>query len=299
VVDVAEAAEPLRWDVGAVSITAVVEMRWPLRIEWMVTDATADALRATPWVYQHGWLGADGEMTIAVQMFVVESQGRRIVVDTCAGNDKQREGIASVFDDLHTDLPARLAAAGYPFATIDTVVCTHLHFDHVGWNTMWAGDRWVPSFANARYLCSSADLAHWARRDEPHHAAAFDDSVQPVLDSGLLVAFDPPHALTDEVEIVPTPGHTPGHVSVWIRSHGHEAVITGDMVHHPVQLARPAWRDIADTDSTRAAATRRHFAERVADLGVLVLGTHFAGSTAGTLQIHDGDLEFRPAASGV
>lgn len=296
--DPAGFAEPLRWEIGDVAITAVVELHWPLRIEWMVTDATADALRATPWVYERGWLRADGEMTIAVQMFVVESLGRRIVVDTCGGNHKARRGVASVFDDLHTDLPKRVAAAGFPFATIDTVVCTHLHFDHVGWNTTWSGDRWLPSFAGARYLCSSADLAHWARRSDPNHAAAFDDSVQPVLDAGLVVGFEPPYTVTDEVEIVPTPGHTPGHASVWIRSRGQEAVITGDMVHHPVQLARPEWRDIADTDSALAAVTRRQFAERVADSGVLVLGTHFAGSTGGTLHGHDGDLEFRPAASG-
>lgn len=284
--------EPLRWQIGDVTITAVVELHWPLRIEWMVTDATPDARAAIEWLPSAGLLDPDGTMNIAVQMFVVESQGRRIVVDTCGGNAKPRSGIASLFNDLHTDLPERVAAAGYPFATIDTVVCTHLHFDHVGWNTTLDGDRWVPSFDHARYWFSSVDLAHWAQRLDPHHAAAFDDSVQPLLDAGVVTGYDPPYDLTSEVRVEPTPGHTPGHASVWIRSRGHEAVITGDMVHHPVQLVRPTWRDVADSDDALAATTRATFARTIADTSVLVLGTHFAAPTSVTLQTRDGDLRY-------
>jgi glyoxylase-like metal-dependent hydrolase (beta-lactamase superfamily II) len=283
-----------RWQIGAVTVTAVVELHWPMRVEWMVAEASAEALRALPWVVDDGFATPDGEMTIAVQMFVVESQGRRIVVDTCGGNHKARTGIASLFHDLHTDLPDRVAAAGFPFATIDTVVCTHLHFDHVGWNTTLDGDRWVPSFGSARYLFSAADLAHWARRDDPHHAAAFDDSVQPVLDAGLVVAFEPPHDLTSEVRLEPTPGHTPGHTSVWIRSGGHEAVITGDMVHHPVQLVRPDWHDVADSDHDVAARTRAAFAVSVVGTGTLVLGTHFPAPTSVEVLAGDGDLRVAP-----
>lgn len=282
--------EPLRWQIGAVRVTAVVELHWPLRVEWMVTDATADALTELPWAFDDGFLSADGEMRIAVQMFVVESEGRRIVVDTCGGNQKSRHGIAAVFHDLHTDLPARMNAAGFPFDTIDTVVCTHLHFDHVGWNTTRDGDRWRPTFGSAQYLFSAADVAHWSARHDENHAGAFDDSVQPVIDAGVMVAFDPPFAVTSEVSLEPTPGHTPGHTSVFIRSGGSTAVITGDMVHHPVQLARPYWRDVADVDHPLAGKTRAAFVDQVADSGIVVLGTHFAAPTAVTVQSRDGDL---------
>jgi glyoxylase-like metal-dependent hydrolase (beta-lactamase superfamily II) len=283
---------PRRWHVGDVTITALLEVAWPLRLDWMVAGATPDAIEALPWVRAGGCVHDAGEMTIAVQLFVVESEGRRIVVDTCAGNGKPRTGAASVFDGLDGDLEARCAAAGLPFDTVDTVVCTHLHFDHVGWNTRFDGERWRPTFAPARYVFSAADLAHWAERPDPLHAAAFDDSVAPVVDAGLVRAVAPPFEVTPEVRLVPTPGHTPGHASVWVSSRGHDAVITGDMVHHPVQLARPEWRDVSDVDHERAVDTRRAFVGEVAGTGVLVLGTHFPAPTAGTVQPVDGDLRF-------
>ena len=284
----------LRWRVGAVRVSAILEIDWSLRLDWMVPEATAAALTDLAWVYDR-FVRADGTMTIAVQAFVIESHGRRIVVDTCAGNGKRRGGVVERFDALATDFPARFAAAGSPFATIDTVVCTHLHFDHVGWNTMLVDGEWVPSFPDARYVIGAADLTHWATHPEEMHAAAFDDSVAPLVARGLVDPVTPEHELTREVRLIPTPGHSPGHLSVWIESQGHAAVITGDMVHHPVQLARPEWRDTSDTDAAAAAVTRRAFADRVRGAGVLVLGTHFDAPTGGTLAVRDGDAMFVPA----
>ncbi len=284
----------LRWQVGEVQISAVLEIEWPMRVEWMVPDATNAALAAMPWVFEH-FTRVDGTMTIAVQAFVVESRGRRIVVDTCAGNAKRRDGVGAVFNELDSDFPVRMAAAGYPFESIDTVVCTHLHFDHVGWNTTLVDGVWRPSFRDARYVMGAADLAHWATRPDPMHAAAFDDSVAPVLDAGLVLPVTPEYVITSEVRLVPTPGHSPGHLSVWIESQGSHAVITGDMVHHPVQLARPEWRDVADSDAAAASVTRRAFADLVRGSGVLVLGTHFDAPTGGNLMLRDGDAVFVPA----
>jgi len=269
-------------------------MEWPMRVEWMVPDATSAALAELPWVFDD-FVRGDGEMTIAVQAFVVESRGRRILVDTCAGNGKRREGIVAIFNDLASDFPDRMTAAGFPFESIDTVVCTHLHFDHVGWNTMLVDGAGLPSFPQARYLMGAADLAHWAVRPDPMHALAFDDSVAPVLEAGLVMPVTPEFAITSEVRLVPTPGHSPGHLSVWVESQGHNAVITGDLVHHPVQLARPEWRDVADSDPAAAAVTRRAFADLVRGAGVLVLGTHFDTPTGGTLALLDGDAVFVPA----
>lgn len=286
--------DALEWQIGAVRVTAVVEMEWPLRVDWMMPDATPDAVASMPWL-RDAFL-VDGEtMTIAVQAFTVESRGRRIVVDTCAGNGKRRGGLLQMFDGLDTDLPARMSALGLPFASIDTVVCTHLHFDHVGWNTVLVGDEWVPAFEQARYVLTAADVAHWSTHPEEMHSAAYDDSIAPLLTAGVADVVDVTadgHVLTDEVRLIATPGHSPGHVSVLIESGGRRALITGDAVHHPVQLARPQWRDITDVDATRAAATRVDLARRAMADGVLVLGTHFAAPTAGNLVVRDGDAVF-------
>jgi len=156
------------------------------------------------------------------------------------------------------------------------VVCTHLHVDHVGWNTRLEGDRWVPTFPNARYVFVDRDFEHWARQDEEMHAASFADSVRPIAEAGLADLVPRDHVLCDEVRLEPTPGHTPGHASVRITSGGASAVITGDMVHHPLQLAAPERSSFADTDPVLATATRREFVDRYADSGTLVFGTHFS-----------------------
>lgn len=284
----------LRWQIGNVTVSAVVETTWPLPISWMMPDATPDVIASMPWL-GGDWLDDEGRMTIAVHAFVVESQGRRIVVDTCAGNGKRRDGVVAALGDLETDFPDRMAQAGFGFDTIDTVVCTHLHFDHVGWNTVSAGDEWVPAFPEAQYLFDGRDVAHWSTHPEEMHAAAYDDSVAPILDAGKAVLVSPEHAITDEVRLVATPGHSPGHMSVWIASQGREAVITGDAIHHPVQLVQPEWRDITDTDTVAAARTRAALAARAERDGALVLGTHFPAPTAGNVVVRNGASVFTPA----
>jgi glyoxylase-like metal-dependent hydrolase (beta-lactamase superfamily II) len=161
------------------------------------------------------------------------------------------------------------------------VLCTHLHVDHVGWNTRLEGDRWVPTFPKARYLFGRVELEHWQRAVGADDRQILADSVQPVIDAGLAEAVEIDHALTAEVRLEPTPGHTPGHVSVRIASHGAQAVITGDLMHHPVQCSEPDWHSHFDSDVQQARLTRRAFLGEQADRPVLVLGTHFAPPTGG------------------
>jgi len=187
---------------------------------------------------------------------------------------------------MQTNFLADLAAAGYPRESIDTVVCTHLHVDHVGWNTMLVdgpvGNRWVPTFPNARYLMARVEYEHWATRHERDDMiAVLADSVTPVWEAGLVDLIETDHRIDDEIRLVPTPGHTPGHVSLRIASEGEEALITGDFMHHPCQIARPQWSSTADSDPDAARATREHMLGRLADAPTLVIGTHFAGRTAG------------------
>ena len=183
---------------------------------------------------------------------------------------------------------ADFAAAGFSTDTVDVVVCTHFHSDHVGWNTRLADGRWVSTFAHARYLASRTEYDYLRAADEAAERQVLADSVQPVVDAGLFDWVDSSHAITDEVRLEPTPGHTPGHVSVRIRSQGAEAVITGDLMHHPVQCADPKVCSNADADRAQALATRVRFLREQADRDVLVLGTHFAAPTGGRV-VSDGE----------
>jgi glyoxylase-like metal-dependent hydrolase (beta-lactamase superfamily II) len=192
------------------------------------------------------------------------------------------------WNNLQSTLLEDLGELGFESERVDRVVCTHLHFDHVGWNTVLEDGRWVPTFPNARYLMAELEWEFWKSEDDPFAPEAKHDSILPVFEAGLVDLVDTGHRITDDVRLIPTPGHTPGHVSVLVSSRGEEAIITGDLFHHPLQMAHPDWKDVADVDSETAHKTRVEFLERYADAPVLILGTHFASPTAGHI-VRDGD----------
>ena len=267
------------WRVGSVHITSIQEIELALRAASLVPEATPERMAIHASWLAPRFVTPTGDLRFLIQALVVESRGRRIVVDTCIGNDKERT--MPPLHRLNTNFLRELAAAGCPRESIDTVVCTHLHADHVGWNTMKVGERWVPTFPNARYLLVRREWEHWSIADDHRMGDILGDSVRPVFEAGLVDLVEPDHAVTDEVVLEPTPGHTPGHSSVRIRSAGVEAVITGDVMHHPVQCAHPEWASSADGDPAAAQATRRAFLAAQADRPVLVIGTHFAAPHAG------------------
>jgi glyoxylase-like metal-dependent hydrolase (beta-lactamase superfamily II) len=273
------------WTLGSVRITSVKEIELPIPGAGLVPDATPERLAAHASWLSPRFVTPKGELRLLIQALVVESRGKRIVVDTCVGNDKDRA--LPPLHQLHTSFLDDLKSAGFPRESVDTVVCTHLHVDHIGWNTMKVGSRWVPTFPNARYLIGRREWEHWSAEDDRSMGDLLGDSVRPIFDAGLADLVEAGHAITDEVALEPTPGHTPGHSSVRIRSGGLEAVITGDLMHHPVQCAHPEWGSNADSDSAAAAATRRAFLAAQAGRPVLVIGTHFAGPHAGRI-VRDG-----------
>ena len=187
------------------------------------------------WLRPH-FVDDDGNLVLSIHAFGIAAGDRRIIVDTCIGNDRHIPGMEAL--NLQTPFLSDLADAGFPREEVDTVICTHLHFDHVGWNTMLVDGEWVPTFPNARYLLCRDEWEHWNREGASGYAATIDDAVRPVVDAGLadLVASD--HRVTDEIRLEATPGHTPGHVAVHVESGGRHALITGDLAHHPVQLRR-------------------------------------------------------------
>jgi glyoxylase-like metal-dependent hydrolase (beta-lactamase superfamily II) len=274
-----------RWKVGQVTITKVVEIEAASSARWLLPDASRENLLQVPWLQPH-FCNADGRVIMSVHMFVIEADGLRIAVDTCVGNDKRRP--IPAWNARQGPFLQDLERAGFRTDSFDRVLCTHLHVDHVGWNTRLQNGAWVPTFPKARYLFGRAEFEHWSRAGDAGDQAVLQDSVLPVVDAGLVDLVDGDHQLCPSVALEPTPGHTPGHVSVYIRSQGEQAVITGDMLHHPVQCARPEWKSSADADPERAIATRLNFLARHAGTPTLVLGTHFATPTAGRI-VRDGD----------
>ena len=271
------------WQIGDVRITKIVELEATGGSRFVLPDATREAVRDIDWLAPH-FMDPDGRLIMSIHALIVETKDRRIMVDTCLGNDKERSipGWHMRTGPFLEDI----AEAGYPRESIDTVLCTHLHVDHVGWNTMRVDDGWAPTFPNARYLIGRDEWAHWAR-DGVENVRGDDvmgDSVKPVFDAGLVDLVPQDHRICDEVWLEPTPGHTPGHVSVRISSQGEEALITGDVMHHPCQMARPDWASTPDVDPDQARATRLGLLERYADGPVLVIGTHFATPTAGRIR---------------
>lgn len=273
-----------RWRIGTATITRVVEMEGPSPGTFLFPQATPEKLLQHAWLRPH-FLDPEGRVIASVHCFVIQSAGRSIVVDTCVGNDKPRE--VKAWHMRQGRFLADLAEAGFEREKVDTVLCTHLHVDHVGWNTMWVEGRWIPTFPNARYLLGAKEWEFFSQEPEGPDREVRNDSVRPILEAGLADLVPMDHAITSEVSLEPTPGHTPGHVSVRIRSQGEEAVITGDLMHHPVQCAEPAWASRFDVDPDAARRTRREFLEKQASRRVLVLGTHFATPTGGRV-VRDG-----------
>jgi len=269
----------LSWKVGHARVTRIPETCTPVPAAGLLPDATPQALAPhLEWLAPH-FIDADGNFPLSVHGLLVESCGKRILVDTCIGEHSVPEfGVGGDSPFL-----ANLEAAGFDRRAIDVVLCTHLHFDHVGWNTMRVGGRWLPTFPNARYLFARVEWEHWSAQQELGYAATLNQTVRPIVEAGLAELVETDFAITGEVRLEPTPGHTPGHVAVRIESEGEAALITGDLTHHPVQWAEPDWGMDADTDRRRAAQTRRELLARHADTGLLVIGTHYPPPTAGRL----------------
>ena len=197
------------WQIGEVKISRIVELEVAGGSRFILPDATREAALEIGWLAPH-FMTAEGRLIMSIHALVIEAGDRRIVVDTCIGNDKQRS--IPAWTNMQTSFLADLEAAGFPADSIDTVLCTHLHVDHVGWNTMLVDGKWVPTFKNARYLMAKTEFDYWHEEGqyEEDYGDIFGDSVQPVFDAGLVDLVDMDHKLTEEVWLVPTPGHHAG-----------------------------------------------------------------------------------------
>lgn len=277
----------MKWQIGDVTVTKIVELETTGGSHFILPQANREAIQEIPWLCPD-FADENGRLRMSIHALLIEASGRHILVDTCLGNDKKGRKVPT-WNDRQGRFLEDLTDAGFPRRSIDTVLCTHLHVDHVGWNTMLENGIWEPTFPNARYLFGRVEYEHWIGESErPDMEVVLSDSVQPIFDGGLAELVEWDHQICSEVQLMPTIGHTPGHTSVLINSNGQRAMITGDFAHHPCQMARPEWSSSADHDQSEAEATRRRILGELAGEPILLIGTHFSGPTAGLVE-RDGD----------
>jgi glyoxylase-like metal-dependent hydrolase (beta-lactamase superfamily II) len=245
------------------------------------------------------YLPETGALVLSMHSWVVRTGRHTVLVDACIGNDKDRLPRAHWHRQQRPFLQ-RLRAAGVAPEDVDSVMCTHMHPDHVGWNTVLADGRWVPTFPRARYLFSRIEYEHWLAHPDPNplRRQAFQDSVLPVVEAGRADMIETGHEVDGALTVEAAPGHTPGNVQIRLVSRGAEAVFAGDVIHHPIQVDRPEWSTVACFDPAASAVARRRLLERCAERGALLLPAHFAAPHGGRIRDAGGRFELRwlPAA---
>ena len=218
-----------RWNIGDATITRIVELESKSIGTHILPQATPAQLLRIPWLKP--FLDESGRPVLSFHSLIVEVEDQVVVVDTCIGNGKSRN--YPKWNQMQTSYLDDFAEAGFNREQVDVVLCTHMHVDHVGWSTLRTGDAFLPTFANAKYLYTVDEWNHWRNESSLAEGPVIDDSVRPIFDAGLEALVDSDHRISNAIKLLPTPGHTPGHVSVEISSRGEHAVITGDVFHHP------------------------------------------------------------------
>lgn len=272
------------WRIGNATITRIEEQVGPCSstVESFLTGVVRERFnRHLSWMVPVHFDPALDKLITSIHSWLIKTDRHTILLDCCAGNHKERAPQPR-FHQLNVPFLERLRAAGARPEDIDIVLCTHLHADHVGWNTQLENGQWKPTFANARYLFSRIEHDQWdagvgsRRMQDPYGAAIYDDSVLPVVVAGQAVLTDGVHAIDDRLMIEPAPGHTSGHVVLKLDDSGHRALFCGDTLHHPVQVYEPSWNSCFCEHPEQARATRRRMLEHCCENRALLFPTHFA-----------------------
>jgi glyoxylase-like metal-dependent hydrolase (beta-lactamase superfamily II) len=270
---------------GPFEIYRVQDLQWDeRRLDFLFRDASHEDFSRTRASRDERFVDVERALLrMSFHSLVIRTPHGNLLVDTCVGNHKHRP----MLPEWHLqEFPYldRLRRVGFTPDDIDFVCCTHLHGDHVGWNTQLDNGRWVPTFRNARYLFADSELSYWesfhATQPENMYAAVWHDSVLPVIEAGMVDRVAADHEVLPGICLRPAPGHTPGNVVIDVTDGRMNAVLGGDVLHHPVQVERPDWVPVFDDDGERAARTRRELLERIVDSDTLLLGAHFTGPGA-------------------
>lgn len=276
-------------NIGDVSITRIEESLEPdfeapaLFAQWQ-PDTLATHRH---WLVPNHYSESDGRLILSIHSWLIKTRHHTILVDACGGNDKERPLFAR-FHRRKSPYLERLKAAGATPEDIDFVLCTHLHIDHVGWNTRLVDGRWVPTFPRAKYIFSKTDRDFWNPALNPMElttgagplAGIFEDSVLPVIAAKQDMPVEGVHAIEDGLVIEPAPGHTPGHVVLKLHSRGQRGIFSGDTMHHPIQIFHPDWNSSFCTAPEDARRTRRRILEECAEQKAYLMPAHFGSPHA-------------------
>ena len=274
------------FQIGDAAVDGVLEWlgiyRDPLE---MYPDATREAVDAhREWLVPHSLDPETGRLIMAFRSYLIRTPRLTVLVDTCVGNDKERP-LRPNWHRQNWPWLDNLRAHGVTPEDIDVVLCTHLHTDHVGWNTRLDDGRWVPTFPNAKYLFHSKEFEYWEGefRHQEWIKDAFIDSVLPVVEAGKAVMVSGDHEIDSGLWLEETPGHTPGAVCLNLQNSGGHAVFCGDLMHHPLQVPESQWSTIFCTDPDLSRETRMAFVDRFAETDSLILPAHFANKGGGRI----------------
>jgi glyoxylase-like metal-dependent hydrolase (beta-lactamase superfamily II) len=276
----------LKFTVGDLTVHRIIEQETTfLPALDLFPTLTEDLLgQNRDWMRKAGAIDADDMLILCFQSYIVRTPHHTILIDSCIGNDKPRP-LRPKWNMKTDDTYMRgLKAAGLSVEDIDFVMCTHLHVDHVGWNTRLEGGRWVPTFPNARYLFGKTEFDYWTEQHAKTAVPPFGDSVLPVVEARRAEIVGDDFAIGDHLRILPTPGHTPGHNAFAFGRGKDDAVFVGDMMHSPLQTLHPELSPRFDVDQAQAAVTRRSFLERYCDTDTLCCTAHFPSPSSGKIR---------------
>jgi glyoxylase-like metal-dependent hydrolase (beta-lactamase superfamily II) len=275
----------LKFNVGDLTIHRVIEQETAFFPALDLFPKLTPELLAEnrPWMKQAGAIDDSDTLILCFQSYIVTTPHHTILIDSCIGNDKPRPARPKWNMKTDDTYVRRLKAAGFSFGDIDYVMCTHLHVDHVGWNTWLENGRWVPTFPNARYVFAKGEFDYWTEQNAGAEVPPFVDSVLPVVEARKAEIVQNDFSIGDHARILPTPGHTPGHVAFAFGKGKDDAIFAGDLMHTPLQTHYPELSPKFDVDPAQAAVTRRNFLERYCDTDTLCCTAHFPSPSSGKI----------------
>ena len=276
----------LKFTVGDLNIHRIIEQETTFfpALE-LLPQLTPELLAQNKdWMRKEGAIDENDVLILCFQSYIIRTPHHTILIDSCIGNDKQRPARPKWHQKTDDAFMRGLKGAGLAVEDIDFVMCTHLHVDHVGWNTKLEGGRWVPTFPNARYIFGKAEYDYWTEQNAKAEVPPFADSVLPVVEAKRADIVGNEFAVGDHLRILPTPGHTPGHVAFAMGRGKDDAVFVGDIMHSPIQLRHPELSPKFDVDPAQAAVTRKTFLERYCDTDTLCCTAHFPSPSTGKIR---------------
>jgi len=272
--------------IGEIEIFPIYEMEVGDLIQEITPMATPENIKEIKWLIPR-YADCNGKLKGVIQSFLIKSGTNNILVDTCVGNDKPRS--YKPWKNANTDFLIKLEELNIASQDINFVISTHLHTDHIGWNTILENGRWVPTFPNAQYIMVKGEYDYWKLNSQED----FNDSVVPIINDGLAKFVDSNYKIDDNISLIPTPGHTSYHVSVLIKSKGQSAIIVGDLFHHPCEINYPEWTTNSEFDKNILINSRKMLLQKIANKSIVFIGSHFSEPYAGKITWENNMFEFK------